>query len=55
MLLGWLRKAIQITNFMKSFGPLEWVVDVGVAAVVFVVFVVLCLLSLVLVAYERPK
>ena len=40
-------------NFMKSFGPLEWVVDVGVGAVV---AVDLCLLLLlVLVAFGRPK
>ena len=32
-------------------GPTEWVVDVCIV----VVFVVLCLLVLVLVAFERPK
>ena len=34
--------------FMKSLGPIEWVVDVGVA-----VFVILCVLVLVLVPSEK--
>ena len=40
-----------MTNFMKSLGPSEWVVDVGVV----VVFVFLCLLVLVLDAFKRRK
>ena len=51
MLPGWLRKAARVTNFMKSLGPIEWLIDVG-GVVVF--FVVLCVLVLVLVAFERP-
>ncbi len=47
LLPGWLRKAIQVTNCVKSVGPIEWVVDVCV--VVVFVFV------LVLVAFEGPR
>ena len=49
LLPGWLRKTIRVTNFMKSLGPIEWVVSPGV-----VVFVFLGLLVLVLVVFERP-
>ena len=48
---GWLRKAIRVTNCLKSLGPIEWVVVVGFV----VVFVCWCLLVLVLVAFERPR
>ena len=35
MLPGWLQKAIRVTNFMKSFGPIEWVVGLVVVVVLF--------------------
>ena len=43
LLPGWLRKAVRVTNFVKSLGPIKWVADVGVV-------VVLCIIVLVLVA-----
>ena len=49
---GWPRTTIWVTNFMKSLGHIEWVVDVGVAVGA---AVVLCLLVIVLVALARPK
>ena len=53
MLPGWLRKAIRVTNFMTSLGPIEWVVDVGVAVVVDLRL--LCILVRVLVALEKAR
>ena len=55
LLPGLFFEAIRVTNFMKSLGPCEWVVDVGAVVVVVLVVVFLCLLVLVLVAFERPK
>ena len=50
MLPGWLRKAVRVISFLKSLGPIKWVVDV-VGVVVCCVY----LLLLVRVAFERPK
>ena len=50
LLPGWFRKAIRVTNFVKSFGPIKWVIVVD-----FIVIFLLLLLVLVFVASERPE